>query len=122
MYLGLSMFKLNEALCLVEYIYIHIHLKESSLPLMFSNERGLLFFFVCFWHLSKVCIRGLFSEHYLSAVSLGILSSSAYFLIPVGLICRVNNLTAQMRVVIPIATKALEENFCSKWEEPTEFS
>lgn len=46
---------------------------------------------------------------------------SAYFLIPVGLIWRVNNLTTQTRKVISIATKVLEENFRSKKEEPTEF-
>lgn len=46
---------------------------------------------------------------------------STYFLIPVGLVWRENNLTAQIREVISIATKALEENFRPKREEPTEF-
>lgn len=45
---------------------------------------------------------------------------SAYFLIPVGLIWRRNHLTAQIREITSVATKALEENFRSKREEPTE--
>lgn len=46
---------------------------------------------------------------------------SAYFLIPVGLVSRVNNLTALIGEVISTATKALEKNFRSKREESTEF-
>lgn len=46
---------------------------------------------------------------------------SAYFLIPVGLVPRVNNLTTLIEGVISTATKALEKNFRSKRDEPTEF-
>lgn len=46
---------------------------------------------------------------------------SAYFLIPVGLVSRVNNLTTLIGEVTSTATKPQEKNFRSKREEPTEF-
>lgn len=56
-----------------------------------------------------------------SCVPQDIKTLSAYFLIPVGLVSRVNNLTTVIGEVISTATKALEKKFRSKREEPTEF-
>lgn len=56
-----------------------------------------------------------------SCVPQDIETLSAYFLIPVGLVSRVNNLTTVIGEVISTATKALEKKFRSKREEPTEF-
>jgi len=44
---------------------------------------------------------------------------SAFFLIPMCLIWRVNNRTAQTREVISTTTKVLEENFRSKSKKLT---
>lgn len=66
-------------------------------------------------------MQGVFRALLVNCVPQDIKILSTYFLIPVGLVWRENNLTAQIREVISIVTKALEENFRPKREEPTEF-
>lgn len=86
---------------------------------MFLNERAYTFSWFAFGSpVKNLHTQIVFRALFVICVPQDIKFLSAYFLIPVGLICRVNNLTAQIRGVISITTKTLEENFCSKREQP----